>query len=332
MKKCNHQTKESENMRQTKLVVIGVGHVGSQVLTDCSHLNLFSDIALIDVQQNVAKGEALDHRHALAASYRTNSKIYAGDYADCAGADVIIISAGVSEKPRPGEDMPPRALMGKENAAEIRKVMHGITQHTKDAVLILITNPVDTITYIAENEFHYPKGKIFGTGTTLDTFRYRQIVAGHYGVDPKEVSGFIVGEHGSTAFPAFSSTTVGGLTLPQCEELLPQAEPFDAAFVQQEVVHTASDVFNWKGWTNSGIGEVAAALARAVMLNEKSIFPVTATVDGLYNCNGEAAFSMPCIIGRNGLEKQIELPLNAEEYEKLQLSIKDIQNTLQYVQ
>ena len=134
-------------MIQTKLAIIGVGHVGSQVLTDCSHLNLFSDIVLIDSNEDTARGEALDHRHALAASYRTHSKIYAGDYADCADADVIIISAGVSEKPRPGEDMPPRALMGKENANEIRKIMAGITQHTKDAIIILITNPVDTITY-----------------------------------------------------------------------------------------------------------------------------------------------------------------------------------------
>lgn len=318
-------------MLQTKLAIIGVGHVGSQVLTDCSHLNLFSDIVLIDSNEATAKGEALDHRHALAASYRTNSKIYAGDYADCADADVIIISAGVSEKPRPGEDMPPRALMGRENALEIRKIMTGITRHTKDAIIILITNPVDTITYIAETEFDYPKGKIFGTGTTLDTFRYRQIVAAHYQVDPKNVSGYIMGEHGSTAFPAFSSTTVGALTLSQCDALLSPAEPLNREFVSQEVVHTASDVFNWKGWTNSGIGEVAAALARAVVLDEKSIFPVTATVDGFYNCQGEAAFSMPCIIGRNGLERQIPLPLDDMEYEKLQLSIKDIQHTLQSV-
>lgn len=318
-------------MIQTKLAIIGVGHVGSQVLTDCSHLNLFSDIVLIDSNDDTARGEALDHRHALAASYRTNSKIYAGDYADCADADIIIICAGVSEKPRPGEDMPPRALMGKENAVEIRKIMKGITQHTKDAIIILITNPVDTITYIAETEFDYPKGKIFGTGTTLDTFRYRQIVASHYQVDPKNVSGYIIGEHGSTAFPSFSSTTVGALPLSQCDDLLTPAEPLDREFVSQEVVHTASDVFNWKGWTNSGIGEVAAALARAVMLDEKSFFPVTATVDGFYNCHGEAAFSMPCIIGRNGLEKQIPLTLNDEEYEKLQLSIKDIQFTLQNV-
>jgi L-lactate dehydrogenase len=318
-------------MIQTKLAIIGVGHVGSQVLTDCSHLNLFSDIVLIDSTEETARGEALDHRHALAASYRTNSKIYAGDYADCADADVIIISAGVSEKPRPGEEMPPRALMGKENAIEIRKIMAGITKHTKDAIIILITNPIDTITYIAENEFDYPKGKIFGTGTTLDTFRYRQIVASHYQVDPKNVSGYIMGEHGSTAFPAFSSTTVGALTISECDALLNPAAPLDQKFVSQEVVHTASDVFNWKGWTNSGIGEVAAALARSVILDEKSIFPVTATVTGFYNCHGEAAFSMPCIIGKNGLEKQIPLPLDDAEYEKLQLSIKDIQFTLQSV-
>jgi len=318
-------------MIQTKLAIIGVGHVGSQVLTDCSHLNLFSEIVLIDSKEDTAKGEALDHRHALAASYRTNSKIYAGDFADCADADVIIISAGVSEKPRPGEDMPPRALMGKENAVEIRKIMAGITAYTHEAIIILITNPVDTITYIAENEFDYPKGRIFGTGTTLDTFRYRQIIASHYGVDPKAVSGYIMGEHGSTAFAAFSSTTVGALTLSQCDALLDRAEPVDREFISQEVVHTASDVFNWKGWTNSGIGEVAAVLARAVMLDEKSIFPVTATVDGFYNCHGEAAFSMPCIIGRNGLERQIPLPLDEEEYEKLQLSINDIQHTLQSV-
>lgn len=318
-------------MRQTKLVVIGAGHVGSQVLTNCSHLNLFSEIVIIDTNEELAKGEALDHQHARSASYRTSSTVQAGNYSDCADADLIIISAGVSEKPHPGEAMPPRALKVKENGAEIRNVMTGITKYTTDAVVILITNPVDTLTYIAENEFNYPKGKLFGTGTTLDTFRYKHILADRYSIDPTSVSGFIVGEHGSTAFPAFSSTTIGGLTLTQSEELLPQAIPLNEEKITLETVNTASDVFNWKGWTNSGVGEVAASLARAVMLDEKTIFPVTASVNGMYDCTGDVAFSMPCIIGKNGLEKQIPLPLNERETEKLQLSIKDIKSTINLV-
>ena len=309
-----------------KLVVVGTGHVGSQVVTACSHLNLFSTIVTIDENQVVAAGEALDHSHALPALYRSNTTFKAGHYADCSDADIIVIAVAVNEALTEDGKMPARSAWGKENAREVRRVMAGITTYTKDAIIVVITNPVDAITYIAETEFQYPKGKIFGTGTTLDSFRLRQLIGNHYGVDSKLVSGFIIGEHGTTAFPLQSTIRIAGINYQQADTVLPvQKDKPCLEDLTQQVVTAANDVFEWKGWTNVAIAEVTAAIVRAILLDEKHIFPVTAAIDGLYGYHGDVAFATPSVIGKNGLEKQLELPLTKVERLLLDRSVQDIQ-------
>ncbi|MGP6139541.1 MULTISPECIES: lactate/malate family dehydrogenase [unclassified Jeotgalibaca] len=314
-------------MKTNKLVVIGSGHVGSQVVTSAAHLNLFSTITIIDKKEKVAEAEGLDNTHALSAFYRGNTTIQHGDYRACQDADIIVIAVAVPELPE-NENSILRTAWGKENIREVREVMAGITRYTRDAIIVIITNPVDSVTYIAENEFDYPKGKIFGTGTTLDTFRLRQIIARMFQVDGKAVSGLVIGEHGTTALPLFDSITISGIPFKEAQQLLPIHEPLTPDAITQEVVQTANDVFIWKGWTNTAIAEVAAAILRAIALDEKAIFPVCATIDGLYGMTGEVAFSTPCIIGKDGLELQIALPLSEEEEQKLGLSIADIKKAI----
>ncbi|WP_018663185.1 L-lactate dehydrogenase [Heyndrickxia acidiproducens] len=315
-------------MKKNKLVVIGVGHVGSCVLADAMKLGLFSEIAVIDKDEDVAFGEALDQQHATALTYMTNVTVKAGDYSECADADVIICAAGPSVIKSEEEEMPDRALLATTNASVTREVMAGITKYTKEAVVIFITNPLDTVVYIAENEFGYPKGRVFGTGTMLDSARLRQIVAANYDIDPKSVTGYMMGEHGFTAFPVFSRLNVQEFGEKELDKVFEGKEPLDREVFREKVVKTAFDVFNGKGWTNAGVAQAAVTLAKAVMLDERTVYPVCTTLRGQYGYNGDVALSLPSVIGRNGVEKQLEIELDEQETNWLHESVKYIQETM----
>src|SRR5699024_2381927 len=315
-------------MKQRKLAVIGVGHVGSYVLADAMKTNLFSEIVVIDKDKDVAHGEALDQAHATALTYMSNTDVYAGDYKDVADADVIIIAAGPSIIVTDKNEKPDRALLTDVNAKVIREVMEGVTTYTKDAIIILITNPLDTIVYIAENEFDYPKGRIFGTGTMLDSARLRRIVASNYDIDPKSVSGYMMGEHGMTAFPVFSRLNVQGFGEKELDSAFQGKEVLDRKVFGQKVVDTAYEVITNKGWTNAGVAQAAITLAKAVVLNERSVYPVCTTLQGQYGYDGDVALSMPCIIGKNGVEQQLEIELDEEEMKLLHASAQYIQEAM----
>lgn len=317
-------------MHKNKLVVVGVGHVGSYVLADAMKLRLFSEIAVIDIRDDVAYGEALDQAHATALTYMANVDVHVGDYADCADADVIIIAAGPSvlkDEDNPNA-MPDRALLTRDNAAVIREVMAGITRYTQEAIIILITNPLDTMTYIAQNEFGYPAGRVFGTGTMLDSARMRKIISQHYGVDPKSVSGYMMGEHGMTAFPVLSRVSINGMRHEELSTYFPEVAPLHPDEVREGVVKAAYDVLNGKGWTNAGVAQAAITLAQSVLLDEKSVHPVCMTLQGEYGQEGDVALSLPALIGRDGVEKVFPVALDEWETQKLRESIAYIQETM----
>src|SRR5699024_10793314 len=152
-------------MKQNKLAVVGVGHVGSYVLADAMKTNLFSEIVVIDKNHDVARGEALDQAHATALTCMNNTDVYAGDYQDVADVDVIIITSEANDMEKDNNTKSDRELRTVGNPKVIRAVMEGITTYTKEAIIMLITYPLDTITYISGNELGYPKGRLFGTGT-----------------------------------------------------------------------------------------------------------------------------------------------------------------------
>ncbi len=315
-------------MKNNKLAIVGVGHVGSYVLADAMKTELFSEIVVIDKDKDVAFGEALDQAHATALTYMSNTDVYAGDYQDVKDADIIIIAAGPSVIITDKNAKPDRALLAEVNAEVIREVMEGITTYTKDAIIILITNPLDTIVYIAENEFGYPKGRLFGTGTMLDSARLRHAVASNYNIDPKSVTGYMMGEHGMTAFPVFSRLNVQGFGEKELDIHLQGKEALNREVFGQKVVDTAYDVITSKGWTNAAIAQAAITLAKAVLLDERSVYPVCTTLNGQYGYEGDVALSMPCIIGKNGVEQQLEIELDEEEVKLLHKSAQYIQETM----
>jgi Malate/lactate dehydrogenases len=318
-------------MHKNKLVVVGVGHVGSYVLADAMKIGLFAEIGVIDILENVASGEALDQAQATALTYMNNVDVKSGGYEQCADADVIIVAAGPSVIPDPNDPKgePDRTLLTKMNCEVIREVMTGITKYTKEAIIILITNPLDTMVYIAENEFGYPVGRVFGTGTMLDSARLRKIVADTYQIDPKSVTGYMMGEHGSTALPVLSHVNVSGIPFNELNQYFEVAADIqDPEVVKASVVSAAYKVLNGKGWTNAGVAQSAITMAKAILLDEKSVYPASTTLRGQYGHDGDVALSMPCIIGREGILRQLPIKLNEWETQKLEESIAFIQATM----
>src|SRR5699024_1354731 len=164
------------------------------------------------------------------------------------------------------------------NSKVTREVMEGITTYTKDAIIIFITNPLDTVVYIAENEFDYPKGRILGTGTMLASARLRHVIAKNYNIDPKSVTGYMMGEHGLTAFTVLSRLNVQGLGEKELDHVMKGKIPLDRDRFAKQDVKAAHDVLNGKDWTNAGVAQSAITLFKAILLDERSVYPVSTTL------------------------------------------------------
>lgn len=316
-------------MRKTtrKLVIVGAGHVGSAVLNCALSFDLADEIAIIDIINKKAHGEALDSSHALPFPYNTNVNIHEGTELDYKDADVIIIAAGPSVLP--GENLD-RLTLAARNIEVMKDIMSKITKQTRQAIIIIITNPLDITTYYAATCFDYPKDRLFGTGTTLETARLKQILASKYQVDAKDVHGYMLGEHGNSAFPAWSLVNIAGIPAEQLDNYFKETEPLDKVAIAPTVVNVAYEVLMSKGWTNSGIAMGVCRLAKAVLWNERCIMPVSTVLEGEYGLR-DVALSIPCMIGANGVERRIEMKLTDLEVTQLQHSANCIKNVLQSV-
>jgi len=314
-----------------KLAIVGTGHVGSYVLADAMKLGLFSKIGLIDREKDITLGEALDQEHATALPHTSHTTVTYGSYEQCSDADIIVISASEKLKQEGHETgaIVERTELTNSSSKIIREVMGEIVKQTKEAIIICITNPVDIVTYIAENEFDYPQGKIFGTGTMLDSARLRRSIADNYEVDPKSVTGFMMGEHGSTAFPVLSHLNISGIPFDDLNHFFtPKRVLSDPEAISEEVVKLAYDIYWGKGWTNAAIAQATITLIKAILLDEKTIHPVSVTLKGEYGYNNTIATSLPCIIGENGIEARIPVKLNEWEMKKFHKSAEYVQGIL----
>lgn len=308
------------------LAIIGCGHVGSYVLTEAMASGLFAKVVVVDKERSVAYGEALDHHHGTGAPNRRNTTVIDGDYEDCRDIDLAIIAAGPSMLPTEGEERPDRAALAPHNAEVIRQVMGDLSKVAPDAIVIVITNPLDTMAHIAATEFGYPEGRVFGTGTMLDSSRMRRLIADRHNIDPASVQGFMVGEHGLSAVPALSCVSVAGFSNDQLGEAF-GGQPYELEELADAVVGAAYEVFNGKGWTNAGIAKSAIELATCVLLDERSVYPVSLPLKGLFGIE-DVSLSLPCVIGANGVEARLEPPLNDAEIKKLHASAEAIRDAM----
>ena len=300
-----------------KIVVIGASNVGSAVANKIADFQLATEVALIDLNVDKAWGEAVDSSHATSCVYSTNIKFHLGDYDDCKDANIIVITAGPSI--RPGET-PDRLKLAGTNAKIMQSVFGEIVKRTKEAMIIMITNPLDVATYVVSTQFDYPRNLILGTGTMLETYRFRRILADKYQVDPKNINGYVLGEHGNAAFVAWSTTGCAGFSLDKSEKL-------DKKAVEQELVQVAYDVINRKGFTNTGIAMAACRFIKSVLYDEHTILPCSAVLEGEYGLK-DVALSIPRMICADGIMRSFEIHLTDDELQKMHDAAQSVRSAL----
>lgn len=311
-----------------KLVIIGLGRVGDAVLSGAMGSALFGEIVLIDVNQDMARGQALDQHHATALPGVTNVKVKAGTYDDVADADVIVFTAGPSiQQPKGSAGGDSRRQLAMVNGQIMRDCMREITARTRSAAIIICSNPLDALVHIATTEFDHPRGLVLGTGTILDSARMCRVLADHLGVDPDYVRGYMIGEHGPTGFPMFSGVNVAGVGFDQLAEVFGVSQ-LNRDELTTRINEAGWDVFNLKGWTSAGVGQSALAIARAILLDEKAVFPVSTTLQGQYGHDGDVSMGVPCVVGKGGVERIIEVPFSTWEQGHLATTIGTIQETI----
>lgn len=301
-------------MNEGKVVIIGAGMVGSATLNAVLMLNLVNELVIIDQNENRAKGEALDASHTTAFAYSTNANIRAGTYEDCKDASIIVMTAGPSIKP--GEKMD-RQILAQKNVDIMTSVMGQIIRYTHDAIIITVTNPVDVVTYCAQKRFYYPKERIMGTGTLLDTARFRQMIAKECKIDSKNVHGYVLGEHGQSSFIPWNLVNVSGVPFEELQNTFDLSEPLNREELYQNTKNVGFDILQLKGYTSSGIAMSVCRIIKAIILNERCILPVSTVLEGEYGIQ-DVALSVPCVMGREGISRIVNVPMQEEELKQLQ--------------
>ena len=303
------------NFEKNKLVVVGSGMVGSAVLNTALSLGLLSEVVVIDKNMDRARGEALDSSHTTSFAYSPNVQVRAGTYEDCADAQIVVVTAGPSV--RPGDLQKERTSLAEINTQVVAEVMESIRRYTQEAIIILVTNPLDVVVYQAQNRFGYPADRIMGTGTMLDTARFRRILAKRYDVDTKNVHGYVLGEHGTSAFIGWSLVNIAGIPLSGLDAAFGAKDPLDREETLHEVIKAGYDIVRLKGYTSAGIAMSVCRIIKAIILNEESVLPVSTTLHGEYGVDN-VAISIPCVVTNRGISRRLVLPLAADEVAKLQ--------------
>ena len=296
-----------------RVVVVGAGHVGATFAYALLLSGLAAEIVLVDVDRKRAEGEAMDLAHAV--PFAPATRVWAGDYADCAGAAVTVIAAGPGQ--RPGEA---RLDLARRNASIIGDIATLVARANPAGIIVVATNPVDVLTYAAWRVSGLARERVFGSGTILDTARFRALLAEHLGVDPRSVHAFIVGEHGDSEVPVWSLANVAGMGLSGFGELVGAA--VDEA-VRDELFRRTRDaayaIIERKGATFFAVSAGLVRVVEAILRDQKTVLSVSSVVDGPYGLR-DVAPSLPTIIGRGGVERVLELPLDADELEGLHRS------------
>jgi L-lactate dehydrogenase len=299
-------------MSKDAVGIIGTGNVGVAAAYALFQRQIASSLVLVDLDRRRAEGEAMDLMHGQALVGRVT--VRAGEYADLAGCQVVVICAGVGQKP--GES---RLDLLNRNAGVFRQIAAELDRHAPEAVLVVATNPVDILTAVMQRLSARPHRLVVGTGTMLDTSRFRALLGEHYGVNPRSVHAYILGEHGDSEVPIWSSATIGGQSLMHQEI---NGRPFDPSAMDRifrQVRGAAYDIISRKGYTSTAIGLVIAYLVRVILEDQKSVLPVSVDPGGLYGLS-DVCLSVPCVVGAGGVECRVPAAVSGEERKGLDAS------------
>ncbi|MEG0615473.1 MAG: L-lactate dehydrogenase [Oscillospiraceae bacterium] len=300
-----------------KCAIIGCGFVGATTAFALSTSGLFSELVLIDANTEKAEGEALDLNHSI--PFVRPIKIFSGGYKDLSDAALIIITAGANQKT--GET---RIDLVKKNISILKDIIPKIVEFNKDGILLIVSNPVDILTYAALKLSGFPENRVIGSGTVLDTARLKYLLGNHMNVDSRSVHAFIIGEHGDSELAVWSSANISGIDLNDFCKICGKCDSQTTLKrLYEDVRDSAYEVIKKKGATYYAIALAVLKIAESIVRDEHTVLPVSSLINGHYGISG-ICLGIPAIVGRNGIEKVLDIPLNESEQKSLFASAKAV--------
>ena len=313
------------NWKSRKVVVVGAGAVGSTFTYALAQRGLAEEICLIDANPDFAQGQALDLAHGL--PFYPSVQIRVGQSRDYTDAQVIVITAG--SKQAPGES---RLALVKKNAAIVEAIVDEIVAQKSQGVILVVSNPVDVLTYVALKRSGWSRHRVIGSGTVLDSARFRYLLSQHCGVDASNVHAYFLGEHGDSEFPAWSMTHIAGVAIDDYCPLCNKCNDWqlDREKISQMVKESAYHIINYKGATYFAIGLALVRIVGTILQDQRSVLPVSTLLDGEYGLH-DVCLSVPCVVGQGGVRQIVNAPLNTEENSALSRSASIIQDVIKQV-
>jgi len=307
-----------------RVALIGTGAVGASYAFGMLNKGLAEELVMIDLNKEKAEGDAMDLSHCLPfVSSRT--RIWAGDYSDCKDAALVVITAGAAQKP--GET---RLDLVAKNTAIFKGIISEIMNAGFDGIFLIATNPVDILTYVTWKFSGLPKERVIGSGTSLDTARFRYLLGDYFNVDSRNIHGYIIGEHGDSELPVWSQTTVGTQPILQVIKKNSQFKQSELDEIFFNTRDAAYHIIKRKGATYYGIGMGLVRLTKAILNNENSIITVSAYLEGQYGEN-DIYIGVPAVINRGGIREIVELDLNELETKQFKASVNTLRKTMESI-
>ena len=302
-----------------KLVLIGTGFVGMSMAYAIEIQGIVNEMVLIDIDKEKAEGEAMDLLHGIACS-PSRLKIKAGDYSDCKDADIVVITAGIAQKP--GET---RLDLAKTNSKIVKDITEEVMKSGFSGVFVVATNPVDLMTYIVYKTSKLPSNQVIGSGTVLDSFRLRYLISEKIEVYAKNTHAFIIGEHGDSSFAVWSNSYAGGVPI---KDILKQKNIDEQEFYEntyKEVQQSAYEVIKKKKATYYAIGIALSKIVKAIINNERKVLSVSTCLNGEYGIE-DICIGVPTVVNHRGAKEILEMPLSEDEKKKLNHSVEILKN------
>jgi len=308
-----------------KRAIVGVGNVGSTFAFSLMISGLAREIVLIDKNEILAKGECMDLNHGVSLSHPT--KIYTAGFESCEDADIIVITAGANQKP--GQS---RTDLTKANVAIFKEIIPAISKHAGNAILLVVTNPVDILTYVTLKLSGLPANRVIGSGTVLDTARLKYMISEYCNVDPTNIHAYIIGEHGDTELPVWSNATIGGMDIETyCADYAGLGDAkSDLAEIFMKVKNAAYQIIQAKGATNYSIALALVKITKSILRNENSILPVSTLITDYFGINN-VCISIPSVVNINGVQQYLKLDLSGQEQELFKNSANALKNIIKTI-
>jgi L-lactate dehydrogenase len=307
----------------TKITILGAGNVGASVAYTFAVAGTCSDVVLVDINKAKAKGEAMDIRQGV--SFGHNVEITDGTYEDAAGSDIVVVTLGLARKP--GQT---RLDLAQANVNIIKEVMPQVARYAPDAIYVVVSNPVDILTYTILKCTDLKPSQVIGSGTALDTSRLRSIIADHVGLSPNSIHAYVFGEHGDSSFIPWSIMNIAGVPVDEYCADQDHAD-LDEDEIIDEVRKAGAEVIKRKGATFYAIAMSVNKICDSILRDSNNIISVSTLMDGRYGIS-DVCLSLPAVIGSNGIVKEVSPKLTEAEVEKLQASAKALRTVIDQIE